>query len=63
VGHLERFVTSEEGAAAIEYALIAGILSVVVLVGFLVLTDELGGLYDRSASDVGEAVDGAGGGP
>jgi Flp pilus assembly pilin Flp len=56
-----RFATSEEGATVVEYALIAGLLSIVVLVGFLVLTDELVGLYDRSATDVGEAVDGAGG--
>jgi pilus assembly protein Flp/PilA len=61
VGQLVRFATSEEGATAVEYALIAGLLSVVVLVGFLVLTDELGGLYDRGAGDVGDAVDGAGG--
>ena len=45
---------------AVEYALVAAVLSVAIVIGLLVLTDTLGGLYGGSASEVGGAVDRAG---
>lgn len=45
---------------AVEYALVAAVLSVAILVGILVLTDELGGLYGGTTQHVGGAVDHAG---
>jgi len=55
-----QFLNSEEGAMAVEYALVAAVLSVAILVGILVLTDELGGLYGGTTQHVGGAVDHAG---
>lgn len=53
---LVKFWKDEEGATAIEYALIAGIIAVAVIAAFTLLGDSLQGFF----GDIGEGLEGAG---
>jgi Flp pilus assembly pilin Flp len=59
MGSVFSLFRQERGVAAIEYALIAGVLSVAVLAGSLALRGELTELYQGVGEQVGEAMGGA----
>ena len=50
---LMQFWHDEEGATAIEYALIAGLIAVALIVALGALSDDIGELFGR----IGEALD------
>lgn len=45
-----RFLKSESGATAIEYGLIAALISLAVIAGFTLLSEPVGGLFSGVAS-------------
>lgn len=53
---LERFIRDEKAATAIEYALIAAVISLVALAGAGGIGDVLKGSYDNTATEVEEAL-------
>lgn len=53
------FRSHRRGSTAVEYALVAGVLVLTTLIGFLQLRDQLGASYDRSGAQIGHAVQGA----
>ena len=55
-----RFMKDDSGATAIEYAMIAGLIAVVVLAGILLLGDSLTGLYGTNEDKLGSAIGGGG---
>jgi pilus assembly protein Flp/PilA len=52
---LQRLIADEEGATAIEYGLIAGLVAVAIITALSLLGDSLNNLF----SDVATQVDGA----
>jgi pilus assembly protein Flp/PilA len=52
---LERLWSDEEGANAVEYALIAAVIAVALIVTFIFFRDELAGLFNRQAGQIGGA--------
>jgi pilus assembly protein Flp/PilA len=59
---LRRWVSREDGASAIEYALIAGLIAVSIIGALSVAGANLGDLFDTIATELGNAADGDGGG-
>jgi pilus assembly protein Flp/PilA len=62
---LMEFWKDEEGATAIEYALIAGIIAVIIIGAFALLKDGLTNLFtdiSQKLTDQGSAVSGGSGG-
>lgn len=57
-----RWVSREDGASAIEYALIAGLIAVSIIGALSVAGANLGDLFDTIATELGDAADGDGGG-
>lgn len=55
---LKGFFHDQEGAAAVQYAVVAGILTLVVLAGCLALRVPLIDLYDLILSQAGDALTG-----
>lgn len=53
---LIRFIRDETAATAIEYGLIAAILSLAVLVGASTVAEHLHGSYQNAADGIGEAT-------
>ena len=53
------FVADKEGATAIEYAVIAGMIAVVIMVGAKALGEDLSGLF----TSIGNALPSASSGP
>ena len=53
---IRRFFKEEDGVTAIEYALIAALISVVIIVAVTLVGDNLSAIYDSVASDVVNAV-------
>ncbi|MBV4396638.1 Flp family type IVb pilin [Advenella alkanexedens] len=49
---LVKFWKDEEGATAIEYALIAGLIAVTIIAALSVMGDEIRGLFEK----IGEAL-------
>ncbi|ALM86980.1 hypothetical protein ASB57_14390 [Bordetella sp. N] len=52
---LKHFWKDEEGATAIEYGLIAGLVSIVIIGGLLVLSPQLKAIFDNIGSAVTSA--------
>lgn len=52
----ESFVQDESGVTAVEYALIAGMLSIVIIVAAATLGDNLQAAFDRVAEKVTAAT-------
>jgi pilus assembly protein Flp/PilA len=52
---LQRFLTDESGAAAIEYGLIAGLVAIAAIVGMNALGANLQTLFTNVAGSVGAA--------
>ena len=50
-----RFLRNESGATAIEYGLIATLISMALFVGFGSFADSLGGLWDDNSGKITEA--------
>ena len=57
-----RWVSREDGASAIEYALIAGLIAVSIIGALSLAGTNLGNLFDTIATEVGDAADAGGGG-
>jgi len=53
-----RSLARQGGLAAIEYALIASLIAMAIVVGLSELSSATGGIYQRIATSVGEAVGG-----
>lgn len=53
---IRRFLKDESGATAIEYGLIAALISIVVAVGALSVGGSLGDLYDLVSTKVTGAI-------
>ncbi len=51
-----RFVQNESGATAIEYGLIAALMSVGIIAGITALSGSLSGAFTRLGTTVGSAV-------
>jgi pilus assembly protein Flp/PilA len=49
---IRRFLRDDSGATAIEYALIATLVSVTIVAGALLLGDQLRNLFDNGAAEV-----------
>lgn len=62
---LKRFFSNQKGTTAIQYALVAGVLSLAVLTGSLALRGSIIGLYDDVANEASNALvnDASGGSP
>ena len=52
---LTNFLRDESGATAIEYGLIAGLVSVAIILALTSLGTELSALFDRIATEVSSA--------
>ncbi len=52
---LKRFLKDENGATAIEYGLIATLISLALFVGFGNFADSLAGLWDDNSGKITEA--------
>ena len=59
---LTRFQKDESGATAIEYGLIAALISVVIIVAITLVGTNLEDVFNRVADELGGALDGADGG-
>lgn len=59
---LVKFWKDEEGATAIEYALIAGLIAVVIIVALGALGDSISEMFNTIADEVEGATAGMGGG-
>lgn len=53
---LKSLICDQEGVAAIQYALVAGVLSLVVLAGSLALREPIIDLYDDMANQANDAL-------
>ena len=53
---LVKFWKDEEGATAIEYALIAGLIAVAIIGALTLLGTEIGGLFDRISGRLKTAI-------
>jgi pilus assembly protein Flp/PilA len=53
---IKSFLRDERGATAIEYGLIAALISVSLIACMTLLGGELGGLYESFATDVSGAI-------
>lgn len=49
---LVKFWKDEEGATAIEYALIAGLIAVVIIAALTTLGDQIGGMFNGIADKI-----------
>jgi pilus assembly protein Flp/PilA len=57
---VQRFVRCEDGATAIEYGLIAGLIAVGLIVAFTVFGQSLQGLFGTVRDKAGNAMNNAG---
>lgn len=57
---IRSFIKREDGASAIEYALIAGLIAVAIIAGATLLGEEIGDLFTNIAGKVTSAADTAG---
>jgi pilus assembly protein Flp/PilA len=55
-GVLARFVSDEEGATAIEYALIGGLLSIAIVVSAIALGDGLSSVWNFISDEVTDGL-------
>lgn len=53
-----RFLKDEDGATAIEYGLIAGLIAIAIIVALSTLGDELSQMFGRITTEVQGAVKG-----
>ena len=53
---IDRFICDENGATAIEYGLIAGLIAVTCIVGFSVLGVSTGNLFGATQSSAGTLI-------
>lgn len=51
------YLTREEGATAIEYGLIAALISLAIVAGATVFGEQLGALFDRMAGIISGTAD------
>ena len=56
-----RFGTDEQGATAIEYGLIAGLIAIAVIGAMVSFGDSLSAMFNRVSSDAGGVMDAASG--
>lgn len=56
---MQRLLKDEQGATAIEYAFICLLIVLVMIIGLLVLSKNVGGSYNSTATKVGAAMNGA----
>lgn len=54
------FFGDERGATALEYGLIAAVMVLVMLVGLIVLTDEMNNMYSGSGGSLASTIGNAG---
>lgn len=57
---IRSFIKREDGASAIEYALIAGLIAVAIIAGATLLGEDIGELFSNIAEKVSSAADTAG---
>ena len=57
---IRSFIKREDGASAIEYALIAGLIAVAIIAGATLLGEEIGDLFTNIAGKVTSAAGTAG---
>lgn len=63
ISHIQAFKASEEGATAIEYGLIAALVSVAAIAGFTALGGSLDGIFNFISGELdGAATTATGGG-
>ncbi len=55
----KRFIAEESGATAIEYALIAGLLSIVIIGSVVAINDSMTGIYEKIRSYIVPALEGS----
>jgi pilus assembly protein Flp/PilA len=60
--YLQALVRDEEGASAVEYGLILGLIAVAIVFVLLLMKDNLILLFQGANEGLGEAAGGAGGG-
>ena len=56
MSHMRALLSDQRGDSAIQYALVAGLLAVVVLAGSIALREPLVGLYTDVADQAGGAL-------
>jgi pilus assembly protein Flp/PilA len=56
----QRFIRSEDGATAIEYGLIAGLVAVGIIAALTVFGGSVQGMFGRIRDKAGNAMDAAG---
>ncbi len=59
---LRAFVKREDGASAIEYALIAGLIGIVIIGGATFLGEEINDIFNRIGEALKGGTEGTGGG-
>ena len=59
--HLQSLVRDEEGASAVEYGLILGLIAVAIVFVLLLMKDNLVGLFEGANEGLTEANGGGGG--
>lgn len=53
---VKRFMRDEEGATAIEYGLIVGLIAVVMIAALLIIGPALGGIWDDASTQIQDAA-------
>ena len=53
--YLKAVANDEEGASAVEYGLILGLIAVAIIAVLILLQEELAGLFGRAADELGTA--------
>ena len=53
--NLVAFINDEEGASAIEYGLLIGLIALAIVVGATALGKSIGGMFTKSAASVNAA--------
>lgn len=56
IAKIQAYVQSQEGATAIEYGLIAGGISLLIVAGVFTFGEELGSVFDSLASSMTDAA-------
>ena len=54
---VKRFMRDEEGATAIEYGLIVGLIAVVMIGALIVIGPALGGIWDKAEVQISTGAD------
>jgi pilus assembly protein Flp/PilA len=60
--HIKAFLKDEEGASAVEYGLIVGLIAVAIIAVLLLMGEGLTSLFTEAQTEITGAVPGEGGG-